>query len=212
MASAAVAMKPKAWMKSANLYSLCSLPLTTVHPLRAETAFFSLGPESFGMLLLSAASSINRILGPAQRLGSVLLGGFLCRYSDLDGVRGQDLILFRCVDDHPIADFEAALLDRLVGTSEGGLGVEQHFHRLAVGSGDGHRLVRNFGHGSADVLHAAMREGQRRQKHRRQRQQHAASGDDFRVQYVHVVLLHSEIPFPLAVLATHRDSSDSSFA
>src|SRR5271170_2080833 len=51
-------MNPKAWMKSANLYSLCSLPFTTVHPLRAATAFFSSGPESFGILPLSFAPAL----------------------------------------------------------------------------------------------------------------------------------------------------------
>src|SRR5580704_8983 len=58
MASAAVAMNPKAWMKSANLYSLWSFPETTVHPLRTARAFFSSGSENFRMLLLSFASIV----------------------------------------------------------------------------------------------------------------------------------------------------------
>src|ERR1700685_862295 len=61
-------MNPKAWMKSANLYSLCSVPFATVHPVRAETAFFSSGPESFPMLLLSF---VLAVLAPAEQPTSV---------------------------------------------------------------------------------------------------------------------------------------------
>src|SRR5271170_7491388 len=53
MARAAVAMNPKAWMKSANLYSLCSFPSTTVQPARLERASASSGPENLRMFLLS---------------------------------------------------------------------------------------------------------------------------------------------------------------
>src|SRR5579871_927249 len=40
-------MKPKAWMKSENLYSLWSLPSATVQPGRPARASVSSGPENF---------------------------------------------------------------------------------------------------------------------------------------------------------------------
>src|SRR5277367_6824284 len=57
MASAAVAMNPKAWMKSGNLYSLCNFALTTAHPVRLSRASFSSGPENLRMLPLSRRMS-----------------------------------------------------------------------------------------------------------------------------------------------------------
>src|SRR5579863_10242332 len=48
-------MNPKAWMKSANLYSLCSFPSTTSQPVSVERASLSSGPENLRILLLSFA-------------------------------------------------------------------------------------------------------------------------------------------------------------